>query len=122
MNGLNDTFAVLEEEFRNISCTDNIPSVTLTFSSSPLLDKYRKTNDLLTIHRREGNNRDLAFVLNTLLNNAPPDNDTLEVEGTGVGLVTVFLSKTRTEFQALCKHPGDKLVLDALDTNLHSSM
>ena len=119
LNGLKDAFAVLENEFRNISFTDNIPSVTLTFSSSPLLDQYRKTNDLLTIHRREGNNRDLAFVLNTLVNNAPPDNDTLEVEGTGVGLVTVFLSKTRTEFQALCKHPGDELVLDALETNLH---
>ena len=116
--GLKTAFSLLEECFRNQSCADIVPSVTLEFSTSTLFDNYRKNNDLLTTVNRNGANSNLGRVLTTLLNNSPPDCDELLTEYSGVGRVKVFLSRTRAEFAGLCQHPGDMLFLDALETNL----
>ena len=72
----------------------------------------------MTIDAREGRNRDLGLVLTILLNNGPPDSDALLMEGSGVGLITVFQSQINAEFNILCKNPGDRLCLDGLETNL----
>ena len=60
-------------------------------------------------------------VFSTLLDRSPADNETLLTvlaENSGIGRVTVFLSQTMAEFNALCRSPGDRLCLDGLETNL----
>ena len=73
---------------------------------------------LLTEDYRRGPNRNLGRVLTILLDIPPPNADELLEEASGVGRVSVFLSKTRAEFKSLCINPGDKLFLDSLETNL----
>ena len=119
LQGLKRAFGILEQQFQDVSSTDNEPSITLEFSRSTLLDNYRATNDLLTVENRQGAHRNLNNALTTLLNNSPPDTDSLLVENSGVGRVNVFIARIRAEFKSMCRNPGDSLILDALDSNLH---
>ena len=118
LEGMQTAFSILEDNFQNISCTDGISCIILEFSNSTLFDEYRATNALLTRDDRNVNTRNLGNVLTTLMNRSPPNSDALLTESSGVGRIKVFLSRTRAEFGGLCKHSGDKLFLDALETNL----
>ena len=68
LQGFKLAFALLENQFRDISCNENEPCIILQFSESTLLNNYRATNDLLTDESRQGVNRDLQTVMTTLLN------------------------------------------------------
>ena len=114
---MESTYIALETEFRNVTCVINETCVTFKFSRSTLLDNYRANNHLLTRDARHRNSY-LSFVLTTLLNNAPPDAESLMIENSGGGRVTVFLSQTWAEFNELCRSPGDRLCLDGPETNL----
>ena len=118
LQGMKRAFTVLEQQFRDISSSSELSSFTLEFTASTLLDNYRASNGLLTEDYRRGPNRNLGRLLTILLDIPPPNADELLEEGSGVGRVSVFLTRTQAEFKSLCINPGDKLFLDSLETNL----
>lgn len=118
LNGIKKAFSLLEFQFRNFSSTSGTPSIILEFSPSRLLNEYRLNNMLITEQDRIGPQRNLGRVITTLLNMSPPDAEVLLREGSGVGRVTVFLTRIRAEFKGFCKTSGDKLYLDGFESNL----
>ena len=118
LDGLKEAFGILEAAFSNATSDAAEPPLIIEFSTSVLMKNYRSTNNLLTSGFRRNGLINVRSVLSTLLDQPPPDTDTLLEEGSGVGQIKVFLAQTIAEFSSLDNHPGTNSALAGLENNL----
>ena len=90
LTGIKKIFTILEGKFRKVNSNCEEPPIILEFSSSYLMDNYRKTNNLLVQNYNGEQNRNLRKTISILLDNPPPDADSLLAEGRGIGEVNCF--------------------------------
>ena len=79
---------------------------------------YRGTNSLLVSEFVDGPVVNLRGKYRSLVDHDLPTTNELKVEGSGVGLLSVFLNQTIAEFTSLISSPADKIFLKGLEDNL----
>ena len=117
-DGLKEALGILENKFCNQTSVDEVPALTLEFSTSTLMNQFRSTNNLLTETFRGEHETNINGILTALLNNSPPNTDSLQEEGSGVGQIEVFLAQSEAEFRSAEGHPGDDAIVAGLPANL----
>ena len=118
LKGLLKALQIMEAKFHTSGSTDNEPILKLQFSQSAIDKTYRKTNELLVASFREQAETDYRGIYRTLLDNGPPGNNELRQEGSGCGLLTIFLDQVIAEFTPLVTSPADKTFLRGLEENI----
>ena len=118
LTGLKKVVGIMEKHFKSNSSSDDTPSVTLQFSPSTLDTAYRNTNNLLVEGLGGNNDMNYRQRYRTLLDNGPPGTTQLEAEGSGCGLIAVFIEKSIAEFSPLVLSDADETFLRGLEDNL----
>ena len=118
LSGLKQVLGIMEGYFQHFSVSDATPSVTLQFSPSALDTEFRETNELLVADFKNDNDVDYEGQYTTLLHHAPPGSTALQGEGSGCGLLSVFLEKSAAEFSPLVNNDADETFLRGLDNVL----
>ena len=117
LDGVKEVMMIIENHFATFESSQATPPLTFQFSESTLNKTYRETNSLLVAVFDEDEENDSAHYM-ALLNNPPPTSAELKEEGSGCGLVSVFIEQTLAHFQPLIQSSADDNFLRGLKDNL----
>ena len=118
LNDLKKVLGIMELLFQSHDVADAQPPLKLQFCASTLDLNYKQTNELLITHFKAQPVTDWLGIFNTLADSEPPSTEELMTEGTGTGIITVYLEQTIATYSEKATTSGDKLFLRGLKDNL----
>ena len=118
MSGLKKVLTVMERHFQEFSIAAPSSGITLQFTESHLDSAFRATNHLLVEGFKQENVINYHEHYRVLLDSSPPGTSALEQEGTGCGLISVFIEQSIAEYTPLVTSDVDDTFLRGLEDNL----
>ena len=118
IDGLKQALMIVENHLARFESDQNTPPLTFQFSESILDKNYRATNALRVSVFEEGDEPNDCGHYMALLNNTPPSSAERKDEGSGCGLVSVYIEQTLAHFTPLIRSSAYDNFLRGLKDNL----